>query len=161
MPFVMECDFNNSSQAYKDGKTFFVDAEDYDKFVDDYSFCLNSGCAMYSSCKDELNNKLLHRVIMGEPDGMDIDHIDGDRLNNRRSNLRICTRQQNGMNLKISKKNKSGVKGVSWHKDLNKWHAQIQCNKKIHLGYFDDFYEAVRVRQEAEEKYFGEFNRKI
>tara|TARA_R110000764_G_scaffold28636_7_gene67423 strand:- start:1849 stop:2334 length:486 start_codon:yes stop_codon:yes gene_type:complete len=161
MSFVIECDFSQNTMGYKDGKTFFVDAEDYDKFVGGYDFCCRLGYAVFSSTSSIYYCKLLHRVIMEAPDGMDVDHIDGNTLNNRKSNLRVCSHHENLMNRKKHKNNKSGVKGVSWYKNLNKWHAQIQCDKKIHLGYYDDFDEAVKVRKEAEEKYFGEFNRKI
>ena len=162
MPFVMECDFNKRSQAYKDDLTFFVDAEDCDKFVDDYSFSLSNSYVKYSSCKDGFHNKYLHRIIMGEPDGMDVDHIDGDPLNNRRSNLRICTHNENMTNRKISKNNTSGFKGVYWSKRDNNWRSQIKYNnKRIHLGCFDSLEEATKARKDAEEKYFGEFNRKI
>lgn len=158
--FVIECDFGENTKAYRDGKKFYVDADDYDKFVDGYSFYSNHGYVHYSSCKDGLNSKILHRLIMGEPEGMDVDHIDGDSLNNRKSNLRICTHQQNGMNQKIRNTNKSGVKGVSRDNHRNMWRADICVDgKNLSLGRFKNFDEAVRVRKEAEIKYFGEFNR--
>ena len=90
-----------------------------------------------------------------------LDHINGDRLDNRVSNLRAATRQQNAMNQKIKVNNTSGFKGVCWSKQKNKWVANITFNKKknIHLGFFENFDDAVNARKIAEEKYFGEWNR--
>ena len=63
------------------------------------------------------------------------------------------------MNVGIKRNNTSGVTGVSWDKAENKWKAQIGINNKmIHLGRFDNFDEAVKARQEAEQKYFGEYS---
>ena len=105
--------------------------------------------------------KFLHRLIMGEPEGMMVDHIDGNPKNNTRENLRICTRSQNGMNCNKRSHNKSGTKGVNWHKASNKWVAQIRINKKVtYLGTFGNIEDAIKVRQDAEEKYYGEFRRK-
>jgi hypothetical protein len=100
-------------------------------------------------------------MIMNCPEDMMIDHIDHNPLNNSRSNLRICTNQQNQMNSGKSKNNKSGVIGVHWNKANEKWRAQITLNnKQIHLGLFDNFEEVCKVRKEAEIKYFGDFRNK-
>ena len=70
----------------------------------------------------------------------------------------MCTQQQNLFNSKISSKNTSGVKGVHWHKQLNKWRAEIKINgKKISLGCYYDLEEAKKARELAEEKYQGKF----
>jgi hypothetical protein len=111
--------------------------------------------------KDGLHNKFLHRIILDCPEGMFIDHINHDKLNNCRSNLRIVTPQQNSMNTSKRKDNKSGVIGVHWHKAGEKWTASIMLNNKhIHLGCFDNLEEASQARKEAEKKYFGEFRNK-
>ena len=153
------CNFSNGTQAYKDEKTFLVSPDDYEDYVDGYRFCLNNkGYVKYSGRKDGLHSKFLHRIIMGEPDGEFIDHINRDPLDNRRDNLRIVTRQENLMNLSIKKTNKSGIAGVHRDKDANKWKAEITYNyKKINLGRFDTLEEARKVREDAEEEYFGEF----
>lgn len=104
---------------------------------------------------------LMHRLLMQPPDDMQIDHIDGNPLDNRRCNMRICTNQQNSWNSKISTRNKSGIKGVSFDKRSNKWRARIHLNgKDVHLGYFNDVDEAKKARKQAEIKYFKEFRRK-
>ena len=160
--FRIECEFGDMTQAYKNGKKFNVDYDDFIHHVMGYKFRMdNKGYVMYSSSKDGLHNKLLHRMIMDCPEDMVIDHINHDKLNNCRSNLRIVTNQQNQMNKGKQKTNKSGVIGVDWYKRCEKWRAEIRFNnKKIHLGYFDDFEEASRVRKEAEKKYYGEYRNK-
>ena len=162
MSEIIECDFGSLTKAYRDGIKFFVDKDDYGRFVKGYSFAMNNyGYAQYSSTKDGLCHKLLHRVIMGNPEDMVIDHVNRDKLNNCRSNLRICTNQQNQMKRGKSKNNKTGVIGVSWHKSSEKWQATIRLNnKEIYLGCFDDLEDASQARKEAEIKYFGEFRNK-
>jgi hypothetical protein len=104
---------------------------------------------------------LIHRLIWAwhgnslEPNE-DIDHIDGDGLNNRIENLRAVTPKQNSENTKSARKDsKSGVKGVCWHKGTKKWEAHLGHNgKKIHLGCYKDIDEARAARIAAEKEYF-------
>lgn len=89
-----------------------------------------------------------------------IDHINGIRSDNRICNLREATNSQNGKNLKLSKANTSGFKGVSFEKFTGKWKASIKFDgKTINLGRFAEIKDAVHVRRLAEKKYFGEWNR--
>ena len=93
-----------------------------------------------------------------DPKGKQVDHIDGNPLNNKIDNLRLATGSQNQMNRGLLKNNTSGVVGVYWVESVQKWRAQIDCkNKRIYLGYFDDKEEAIAARIAAEKKYFGEF----
>jgi hypothetical protein len=105
-----------------------------------------------------------HRVawlhVTGEwpPEGMTIDHINGDCSDNRWSNLRLATRRQNQGNRKINKNNSCGVKGVYWVPKSGKWRASIVVNRRNkHIGTFDDKHEAGRAYMAAAERYFGEF----
>ena len=87
-----------------------------------------------------------------------IDHINCDRSDNRLCNLREANIYQNNHNAKLSKNNKSGVKGVCWHKAANKWIANIEAyGKKIYLGLFEDLEFAELVVSEARNKYHGEY----
>lgn len=108
----------------------------------------------------------LHREILSRKLGRALlskehcDHIDGNGLNNTEENLRLVTVSQNIMNSKVPKNSKSGVKGVSWMKTLNRWRAYIVIdNKQIFLGTYVDFNEAVLARRNAEKEYFGEYAR--
>lgn len=99
----------------------------------------------------------VHRICWVIANGLtdtDIDHINGVRVDNRISNLRLATRTQNRMNQGIPKNNKSGFVGVSWANKNGKWMASISINgKKINLGYFNDKQDAIKARRLANEKY--------
>lgn len=103
-------------------------------------------------------NVLMHRQIMDCPKNMVIDHINGNGLDNRKSNLRICTRGQNLANQRISRANTSGYRGVCWHKGCKKWASQIKTNNKQRcLGFYDNIIDAAIAYDNAALKYFGEF----
>ena len=116
----------------------------------------------YATTNFNYKKLLAHRIIMdvGDYDGDNqIDHINGNRLDNRKNNLRIVTSQQNSMNAAVRSDNTSGATGVFWYKTRSKWRVQIVINgKAIHLGYFNNFEDAVKARKDAEEKYFGEYS---
>lgn len=120
----------------------------------------NSGYLKYS-----WNQKwyYIHRIIWvyvnGDiPNDYQIDHINGNKLDNCITNLRLATSSENSMNTRVSNRNKSGIKGVSWNEAMNKWRAQIGINKKlIHLGYYDSMIYAEIAVKEARLKYHKEF----
>src|SRR5690242_17796567 len=98
----------------------------------------------------------MHRVIMNASADIHVDRINGDGLDNRRENLRLCTRDENMMNRRKNSNNSSGYKGVDRNK--GKWRAYIQVDKKwIHLGYFSTAEQAAHAYDNAAKKYFGEF----
>lgn len=102
----------------------------------------------------------LHRLIMMPADHELVDHINMDKLDNRRNNLRIADRSTNGMNRGAQRNSLSGIKGVSWSKAKNKW--RIVCNvrgKQYHLGYAGTLDEAKRVYASKIGIYHGEFSR--
>lgn len=102
----------------------------------------------------------MHRQIMGEPEGMEVDHKNSRGLDNQRSNLRVATHQQNMCNRRKQTNNTSGYTGVQWHKNSKKWHSVIQVmGKTISLGYFTNKVSAAKSYNEASAKYFGEFGR--
>jgi hypothetical protein len=99
-----------------------------------------------------------HRLILSAAPGQECDHINGDKLDNRSSNLRFATRRENTCNRRKQKSNTSGYIGVHWNKECRKWRAGICANgKKIHLGYFTDPADAATVYNFAAEQYHGEF----
>lgn len=100
----------------------------------------------------------MHRLILGFPNTPDIDHWNGNGLDNRRSNLRAATHSQNMMNRPAPITNTSGYKGVSWHRKAGKWMAMIwDRNKQIYLGLYVDPVEAALAYDAAAIRLHGEF----
>lgn len=88
-----------------------------------------------------------------------IDHINGNKSDNRIANLRSCTQSQNSMNRKVHQNNTSGVTGVVWNSLRKKWIARIGVDYKIKfLGYYDTKEEAIHQRKTAENQYYKEYN---
>lgn len=108
------------------------------------------------------NMKLQHvwmHHLMDVPKGMSVDHINGDRLDNRRSNLRMCTNTQNQQNRKVQK-SLSGFKGVSFKPKKKAWEARITVNgKTLYAGRSKDKVTTAIMYDEAAKKYFGVFAR--
>jgi len=101
----------------------------------------------------------MHQMVVKVPDGMVIDHINRDGMDNRSDNLRAATYSQNLYNRKKrSGTTQSKYKGIYWRKKVRKWQASIKCNKKrIELGYFRDEIEAAKAYDRGAMKYHGEF----
>lgn len=99
----------------------------------------------------------LHRLaykIVHKIDAEQVDHIDGNKTNNRIGNLRDVSNQDNMKNLPLRTKNNSGAHGVGWSKQSKKWYAQIKANgKRKHLGFFVDIEDAISARKAAEIEY--------
>ena len=145
-------------KLFDGNNVILVDTEDYDKIKDIYWSVGQKG---YVSGDNHGVKVRLHRFITDCPPNLKVDHMGGEktRCDNRKSNLRISTDAQNDMNKKIAKNNSSGVTGVGWNKEQQKWAAKIGVNRKrIFLGYYANFDDAVKARKEAEEKYFGEWS---
>lgn len=102
----------------------------------------------------------IHRIIMNPPLGFEVDHINGDRTDNRRSNLRLCTRRQNNLNRSVSSANKIGYKGVSKYKN-GKWNARISTALGVYksLGIFKTPEDAAKAYENAARELHGEFFR--
>ena len=106
------------------------------------------------------NKVYMHRVICPCHGDMEVDHINGDTLDNRRANLRACSHHQNSMNTQMHSDNASGVKGVWFHKKARKWQAGITVNaKSIYLGLFRSKLDASLAYDKAARYFFGEFAR--
>ena len=152
---TLSCGCLRKETAKQTGKNtqFLFDLEDYEKIKDVYWIENNSG---YLFGKIDGLSISLHRFITDCPSNRVVDHINHNKLDNRKSNLRICTSAENNHNLKKSKRNSSGTAGVYWHSKARKWAASIGVNyKTIYLGTFKNKQDAINARRNAEEKYFN------
>lgn len=134
------------------GDTFLFDKEDYEKIKDINWAKDGNGYATNKNIK-------LHRLVTDCPKGKEVDHINHNKLDNRKANLRVCNHSDNLKNQSKHSTNKSGYTGVGFHKASNKWRARITVDYKCYeLGDYDTIEEAVKARKEAEKKYYGEFS---
>jgi len=102
----------------------------------------------------------LHKIILATEEQIEVDHISGNTLDNRRRNLRICSHQQNTYNTRKQAHTTSMYKGITWNQSRRKWQAQIHTNHTTHyLGLFTDEREAARKYNEAATRLFGDFAR--
>lgn len=151
----------------KTGDKFYFDKQDYDKIKNYEWYTKISGSKeqkkKYVITIIEKETIYMHRFLLNLPskkeDKRDVDHKNHNTLDNRRKNLRICEHYQNITSSKTRKDNTSGKKGVSWDNFREKWKASITYDKKTYfLGRFENFEEAVQVREKAEKRIHGEFN---
>jgi len=103
--------------------------------------------------------EFMHNILLGKKRGAEIDHIDGDPLNNRRNNLRRCTHQQNMRNRHHCSSNRSGIIGVAFYSYRNAWVARINYDgKSHHIGSYKTMEAAIAARVAAAKKHFKEFS---
>lgn len=148
------------------GYTAIIDAEDV-PLVADYNWFAqverraDGNIARVYAVRHAMRRAvLLHRFLAQTPDGLETDHIDGNGLNNRRSNLRQATQAQNRQNARTRVDNAAGIKGVCWHGHSRKWLAQIRVDgKQRHLGIFKCRTAAAFAYAKASRKLHGEFGR--
>lgn len=140
------------------GYEAIVDDEDYDSLVTYKWYCASYKRGNYAITWADGQHILMHRMITRAPRGLVVDHINSNGLDNRKSNLRICTNAQNIQHSKKQSNNSSGYRGVYWYKKYGKWRARIGVNgKRIGIGYYDNKNEAALAYNEAAKKYHGEF----
>ena len=133
-----------------------VDLNNYNTVVQ-HKWCLDKAGYVKNS-----KQEYLHRFVLNVNNKY-VDHINGNKLDNRIQNLRVCTNAQNCQNkVSLPKNNKSGILGVRYREDRQKWYVEIQYNGiKKHIGVFNTKDAAINARIEAEKEYFGEFKSKI
>jgi len=146
-------------------KIVLIDDEDYDK-IKNYSWGLQyDGNAFYithNRCNSDRTRTMLriHRIITDCPEGMIVDHINGDTFDNRKENLRICTQSGNCMNRRKGTNKSSVYKGVTFLKSKNRWMAQIKTKgKRKPLGTYKTEDQAAIAYNIASLEMFGEFAR--
>lgn len=144
------------------GKVAVIDDDDFTKVNQHKWHCNNHGYAMswFRTSDGKRSLVSMHRFILSTPKGLLTDHINLDKLDNRKENLRVCTATQNECNKDLSKRNKSGYKGVSFDSRTGKWRVAIKANGKfLRLGRHKNILDAAREYNENAIKFFGEFAR--
>lgn len=143
-----------------DNQEFIIDKADY-KFVSGYRWRISTQGYVVANSKDLTNRVVfLHRIIMDVDDKSIVDHIDWNKRDNRKTNLRICSKSENNVNIKRKSNNSSGYTGVK--KGNGKWVSQISFNgARHHLGTFDKIEDAIKARVKAEEFIHKDFNGEI
>jgi hypothetical protein len=146
--------------ALTQGQVAIVDADRYAwasqwHWYATWNPCTRIFCAVRNGREGEPHTVRLHRQLLGEPEGL-VDHWNGNSLDCRIANLRVCTPTQNNANSGPGANNTSGCPGVDWVN--RKWRARINVeHKTIHLGCFANKEDAIKARQVAERQYFGDF----
>ncbi len=133
----------------------FIDDELYEK-IPKKGWWINSyGYAVHQKCiAGKKINTYLHHLVLPVKTGFDVDHINRNKLDNRKENLRYVTRAQNIYNMSEKKNNTSGKRGVSWDKQHKKWRAYIGGSKsRKELGLYSSKIKAIQIRKIAEENY--------
>lgn len=147
------------------GKVALVDDEDFE-FLSQWKWFThstgggvrNEPLPVYISRSKRQKTIFMHRVIMNCPEDMVVDHLDHNRFNNQKSNLRICIQNNNMKNRKLNINNTSGYKGVILEKRTGKWVATIQANKRgKYLGSFETPEDAAKAYDTAAKELHGEF----
>jgi hypothetical protein len=143
--------------ALTKGRYAIVDAADYE-VLNRYRWCVSGkGSRAYAVRCHKGTHISMHRFLMKPPKGMVVDHINGNGLDNRRSNLRICTQQQNLYNSRPKGKS-SRFKGPCWDKSRQKWIVIIRYEgRNMQIGRFDDEVEAARAYDRKAYELFGEY----
>ncbi len=142
----------------RNGQVAQVDVEDFDR-VKNFPWTVDTeGYVVAWISHDQ--KLLLHRVVLGADEDQFLDHRFHDKLDNRKSQLRVATKQQNARNrLKVSATTSSRFKGVCWFKPSGRWQARIKIDrvKRLCLGYFEHEEDAARAYNAAAKLHFGEF----
>ena len=139
------------------GRVALVDDEDFNR-LSVWKWYYHYGYAVRREPAGKQRTIFMHREVAHTPDGMQTDHINLNRLDNRRSNLRACTAAENKANEGLRSSNKSGYRGVCWSARDNKWRANIHVGGKfLSLGCFDRAIDAAVAYDTAAEAYFGDF----
>ena len=141
------------------GKVTIVDDSDFE-WLNQWKWRYVGGRQGYAKrhsprIKGKRTSIYMHRLINNTPEGMETDHINRNKLDNRKENLRTATRSLNQRNKGLQKNNVVGHPGIVWNKGHERWEARIKINnKQIYLGNYTDLEQAILSRKEGEKKYY-------
>ena len=138
--------------------TLLIDLEDLEK-VKRYTWCVTQKKKrLYALCRTKSQIVYIHQYILNYDNPLTCDHINLNGLDNRKSNLRICTNGENNRNKPLQKNNTSGVTGIYFHKKNKNWIVQINVNgKPKNFGSFLNKEEAIKKREQLKKEYHGEY----
>lgn len=151
-PAIIDRDIAKIPLGFKTGKFAIVDKED--AWVDKYNWSCNKDGYVVSRVEKKMVR--LHRYLLQTPRSKFTDHKDGNPLNNRRSNIRICTPAQNNYNAKLASSNTTGYKGVSFRPDKKRYIVRVG---KTYLGLFESITDAAKAYNKQALIQYGEYAR--
>ncbi len=141
------------------GRKAIVDNDDFE-YLNQWKWHYSSYGYAVRTSRNSIYNRIavyMHREIIKFPSSR-VDHIDGNRLNNQKSNLRLCNSYQNIWNSRPHQRNKTGYKGITWESHRKKWRARIGVKgKRVYVGEFQNKDEAIRAYNAKALEYHGEF----
>ncbi len=141
------------------GMSARVDDADYDRLRPFYWYALRTEYGWYAAYNGPLGNFYMHRLVLNAPDGVQVDHRNGNGLDNQRYNLRLAPDSGNHANRGCQSNNTTGFKGVTWQ-DRKYWRVQLKCRGvRYHVGYFSTAVDAARAYDAKAIELFGEFAR--
>jgi hypothetical protein len=142
------------------GVLYLLDTEDIEN-AQRYTWTVNNGYIATHDYENNFRKLSLHRLVTNCPDGKDVDHINHDKLDNRKSNLRICSRSENCMNKRIQNNNTHDCPGLVWRERDRVWEVYIAIDGKYkYIGGSKDKNKAIKIRKDAEKNIYGEFRLK-
>lgn len=129
-------------------KQALVDDEDFEELNQSRWFI--NGSYAYRHASNHRQLIAMHRQIMNCPQGFEVDHLNHDKLDNRKNNLKVCTKQENLLNKSLYKNNKTGVSGIYWLDSIKKYQVRFWIRKiEYYLGCFDSLGDAIEAKQRA------------
>lgn len=145
------------------GHSALIDDEDFEK-ISSVKWCSDGGSPCYAVRVKSINGKpkmiYMHHEVLPRKKGFDVDHINGNGLDNRLQNLRYATHSQNVFSTGMYSNNTSGTKGVYWEEKSGLWYSRITHDGTVHsLGWFKVKEDAITARKKAEKEKFGVFVR--
>lgn len=141
------------------GMAALVDDDDFERLSKfNWHYTTKGYAVRKSSVVGDLSQVFMHREILNCPKGKFVDHVNRNKLDNRKENLRIADAKQNGANRDLLSNNSSGYIGVSYNKKMKKWSASTRVNcKQKHLGFYETKEEAAKAYNVAVIAVHGEF----